>query len=161
MQSVGLFKRFLVMIYDGLLLFSLVFLSSALLMALYKFVIAPDALFELASTQASNRSLTDLGKLIGLIIVIINAITLGLFYYGWFWTHGGQTPGMKAWNLYLIKPNGKFVDWPLAIKRGLFAMVSWGAIGLGFTWILLNRENLAWHDILTDTKIIRHKPKSK
>ena len=161
MQPVGLFKRILVMSYDGLLLFSLIFLSSAILMGLYKFLIAPDVLFQLSSAQTGGRLLTQLGQLIGLVLVCINALCLGLLYFGWFWTHGGQTPGMKAWNLYLIKPDGKFVDWPLAIKRGLFAIGSWAPLGLGFTWILINRQHLAWHDMLTDTKVVRHKPAAK
>lgn len=161
MQSVGLFKRIIVMLYDGILLFSVVFLSSAILMALYKFAIAPDVLFETSSTPSNARIMTELGRLIGLALVCLNALFLSLFYFGWFWTHGGQTPGMKAWNLYLIMPDGKFVNWQLAMKRGLMALLSWAPLGLGFTWILLNRQKLAWHDMLTNTRVVRHKPTAK
>lgn len=160
MRTVGFFKRLLIMIYDGLLLFSLVFLSSALIAAIFKFVLAPDALMQATSIGAAP-TLNPTGKLIGSVLVAINSIAVSIFYFGWFWTHGGQTPGMKAWSLYLVKPDGKFVDWPLAIKRCIFAALSWAALGLGFTWILLNRRRRAWHDILSNTQIVHHKPSTK
>lgn len=145
------------MIYDGLLLFSLVFLSSALLMAIYKFGIAPDSFFKADPAQANSRVMTDFARVLGLVVVGINAIGVSYYYYGWFWTHGGQTPGMKAWNLYLIKPDGKFIGWGLAAKRYSVSLLSWAALGLGFTWILLNRQQLAWHDSLTNTRIVKHR----
>jgi len=103
MQTVGLFKRLLVMIYDGLLLFSLVFLSSALLMAVYKFGIAPDSFIEISQKDGNTRILTPFARVLGLVIVGLNTVAVSYFFFGWFWTHGGQTPGMKAWSLYLIK----------------------------------------------------------
>jgi uncharacterized RDD family membrane protein YckC len=78
---------------------------------------------------------------------------------------------MRAWRLYLIRPNGKFPDWRIALLRYVLALCSWGlvagfllaaqikfwylAIGLGFTWILLNPGKLAWHDIFSNTRIVQ------
>jgi len=159
MQTVGLFKRLLVMIYDGLLLFSLVFLSSALLMAVYKFGIAPDSFIEISQKDGNTRILTPFARVLGLVIVGLNTVAVSYFFFGWFWTHGGQTPGMKAWSLYLIKPDGKFIGWGLAARRYVASLLSWAVFGLGFTWILLNRSQLAWHDSLTNTRIVKHKSK--
>jgi len=160
MQTVGLFKRLVVMAYDGLLLFSVVFLSSALLMAIYKFLLAPETFFIASSLAAPDKTptLTIFARNLGLVITALNTLAISFFFFGWFWTHGGQTPGMKAWNLYLVKPNGKFIDWNLALKRYLAALLSWTIAGMGFSWILLNRGKLAWHDMLTNTRIVRHKP---
>lgn len=147
------------MIYDGLLLFSLVFLSSALLMAVYKFGIAPDSFIEISQKEGNTRILTPFARVLGLVIVGLNTVAVSYFFFGWFWTHGGQTPGMKAWSLYLIKPDGKFIGWGLAARRYAASLLSWAVFGLGFTWILLNRSQLAWHDSLTNTRIVKHKSK--
>lgn len=161
MQSIGFFKRLLIIIYDGLLVFAVIFFTSAVLMGLFQWL-APSSIY-LAPSDLDNpslRELSSLGRLLGGALVGLNCLLVSFFFYAWFWTHGGQTLGMRAWNLYLIKPDGKFIDWPTAAKRYLIALVSWAALGLGFTWILLNRDKLSWHDILTNTKIV-HVPVKK
>jgi len=158
MQSIGLFKRLIVIIYDGLLLISVAFFSSALIMAVFTWL-GPDAFF-VAPDPAHPKLLerSELGRLVGGALVSINVVAVSFFFYGWFWTHGGQTLGMKAWNLYLVKPDGKFIDWGTAFKRYLAALLSWACLGLGFTWALLNKRNRTWHDIFTNTQIVKAKP---
>jgi uncharacterized RDD family membrane protein YckC len=155
MQTIGLFKRLLVMVYDGLLLVAVGFFTSALLMGLFTWF-GPDAFF--ATPDPTNPELlerSDLGRLVGGIIVSVNVVCVSFFFYGWFWTHGGQTLGMKAWSLYLIKPDGKFIDWKTAFKRYIVALMSWACLGLGFTWVLLDSRKRSWHDIATNTQIIK------
>jgi len=155
MQTIGFFKRLLVMTYDGLLLTSVVFFSSAVLMGFFTWL-GPDAFF--ATPDPANPNLierSDLGRLIGGILVTINVFCVSFFFYGWFWTHGGQTLGMKAWKLYLVKPDGKFIDWNTAFKRYLASLLSWACLGLGFTWALLDARKRTWHDILTNTMIVK------
>lgn len=161
MQTIGLFKRLLVMIYDGLLLIAVAFFTSALLMGLFTWL-GPDAFFtspDSASPNLIERS--DLGRMVGGAIVSINIFCVSFFFYGWFWTHGGQTLGMKAWNLYLVKPDGKFINWSTAFKRYIGAIISWACLGLGFTWILLDNKNRAWHDIFTNTQIVKSKQQAE
>lgn len=161
MQSIGLFKRILVIIYDGLLLVAVVFFTSALLMGLFTWL-GPDAFF--TSPDVENPNLierSDLGRIVGGIMVSANALCVSFFFYGWFWTHGGQTLGMKAWNLYLVKSDGKFIDWNTALKRYLAAALSWACLGLGFTWILLDARKRSWHDIATSTQIVKSKQQAE
>ncbi len=159
-KRIGLFKRILVMIYDGLLLFSLVFFTSAIWMLLFN-VLAPDSLYLDASKLHARKlaEFTQLGSQLAFGIVALNVLGVSFFFYGWFWTHGGQTLGMRAWSLYLTDPNGKFIDWPLAAKRYACALLSWLPFGLGFLWVLVHSKRMAWHDSLTNTQIIYHKPK--
>lgn len=158
MKKVGFLKRILVAMYDGLLLTAVVFFSLALVMAVF-IAIAPPSFFVDPSLLENPRmlELTELGRLVGSIIFIIHCFAVSFFFYGWFWTHGGQTLGMRAWNLYLIKPDGKFINWKIAAKRYISAILSWTLFGLGFTWILINKKKLAWHDITSNTQII-HAP---
>ena len=139
MNTIGFFKRLLIICYDGLLLLGVVFLASLF------FPLLPDAF----NFSFAGKVLKGL-YLLGIIFL----------FYGWFWTHGGQTLGMKVWNLYLVKGDGKFINWQTALVRFIAAIFSWAAIGLGFTWILLDRRRRAWHDIISGTQIL-HVPAKK
>lgn len=154
MKSVGLIKRLIVIIYDGLLLAGVVLVAFA---PLY---------FLLSMTSSEFQQST-------LVFAIKSTyiLTVCFLFYGWFWTHGGQTLGMKAWNLFLVNPQGKFISWPQALTRYIAAWCSWGfaagmlylagidrwylAIGLGFTWMLTNRTRLTWHDIISNSRIVQ------
>jgi len=160
MRKIGFFKRILVAIYDGLLLVAVTFFTLALVMGLF-ITVAPDNFFIDPSLVENPKMIqfTNLGRLAGSIIFIAHCLVVSFFFYGWFWTHGGQTLGMRAWNLYLIKPDGKFIDWKIAAKRYVAAILSWAFFGLGFTWILLNKQKLTWHDFLSNTQIVYSAPK--
>lgn len=162
MKKIGFIKRILVAGYDGLLLVAVTFFSLALVMALFVWL-APSSFFIDPSLLETPKmiELSDLGRLVGSSIFVVHCVAVSFFFYGWFWTHGGQTLGMRAWNLYLIKEDGKFIDWKIAAVRYCAALVSWAVFGLGFTWILLNSRKLAWHDIATKTQIIYSAPKKE
>ena len=154
MKNVGLIKRMVVLVYDGLLLLGVTLFGYALVFLVLQ--LFPHE-FE--------------ASLFGKIIKVIYLLMATFFFYGWFWTHGGQTLGMKVWNLYLIDQNGKFINWPIAATRYCAALISWGAIpgilylaeverwylaiGLGFAWSLIDKYNLSWHDIVTSTRIVQ------
>lgn len=135
-ETIGLTKRLLVIVYDALLLIAVLILS------LIVFAFVPQEF----KTHIVVQSIAG-----------VYMFFVAFLFYGWFWTHGGQTLGMKTWHLYLIDKNGKFIDWNTAFKRYCLAIISWLALGLGFTWILLSREKLAWHDLLTGTRIVKYK----
>ena len=160
MKKIGFFKRILVATYDGLLLIAVTFFTLALVMGVF-IAVAPDSFFIDPSHLENPKMLqfTDLGRLVGSITFVAHCLAVSFFFYGWFWTHGGQTLGMRAWNLYLIKPDGKFINWKIAAKRYCVALLSWAFFGLGFTWILLNRQKLTWHDIASNSQIVFSPPK--
>ena len=74
-------------------------------------------------------------------------------YFGWFWTHGGQTLPMKAWRLRVLRHDGAPLAWPRALHRYVLAMLSFLAAGLGFWWAFFDREKLFLHDRLAGTYI--------
>lgn len=80
------------------------------------------------------------------------------FYFGVSWTRGGQTLGMRAWKIKVIK-NVAAEDTDLsaldALKRFVFAGLSWLCLGLGFLWALINQDGLTWHDKLSQTRLVR------
>jgi uncharacterized RDD family membrane protein YckC len=74
-------------------------------------------------------------------------------FFGWFWTHGGQTLGMRAWKLRVRKEsNGKDtsgtqatperLNWPDANRRFAAALLVWigaGALAIPLTWWITNQ----------------------
>lgn len=71
-----------------------------------------------------------------------------------FWIRGGQTLGMRAWRLRVVRNDGAGLGFRDALLRYLCAILSWAALGLGFLWILRDRDKLAWHDRLSKTRLV-------
>ena len=84
----------------------------------------------------------------------IYLLSVSFGFFAWSWTHGGQTLGMRAWRLRLIRRDGASLSWRIAAARFACAGLSWLCLGLGFIWILLDKDRQAWHDRLTGTEII-------
>ena len=80
------------------------------------------------------------------------------FYFGISWTRGGQTLGMRAWKIKVVKNiAGKDTDLSAldALQRFVFAALSWMCLGLGFLSALIDKDRLTWHDKLSRTRLIR------
>lgn len=75
-------------------------------------------------------------------------------FYGWFWTHGGQTLGMRAWRLKLLDNHGRTATWRHSIIRVAAAFVSASALGLGYLWALIDKDRLTWHDHWSGTRLV-------
>ena len=76
-------------------------------------------------------------------------------FFGWFWTHGGQTLGMRAWKIRVVTYSGQPLDWQQAFFRYMAAIISWLFLGAGFFAALLDAERLTWHDRFSRTRLIR------
>ncbi|QFY42928.1 RDD family protein [Candidatus Methylospira mobilis] len=85
----------------------------------------------------------------------IGLLLLCFLFFGYCWTHGGQTLGMKAWKIRLIGSDGSQVGWFQSAIRFIAALLSASAFGLGFLWALFDRQAQCWHDIVSGTKLVR------
>lgn len=83
----------------------------------------------------------------------IYLLTVSFFFYGWFWTHGGQTLGMRAWRIKVLTLKLEPVSWGQALLRFSFAIVSMAFFGLGFLWVLIDKNHRGWHDYLSRTAL--------
>lgn len=50
---------------------------------------------------------------------------VGLGFFGWFWVHGGQTLGMRAWRLQVRRLDGASLRWPVAAVRYAVMLATW------------------------------------
>ncbi len=128
LPSVSLLRRLTAIFYDSLLLFSVLFFVAALA-------------YPITHGQVS----------FGYQIYLLAASFL---YFAWQWIHGGQTLGMKAWRIQLVSSDGKPVTWQQTGWRFFIAIVSWLALGIGFLWAVFDKQQRAWHDWGSDTRIV-------
>lgn len=128
----SLLRRFAAICYDSLLLLSVLFFAA------------------LPLTILSGEAVHS-----GQLSFQLYLLAVCFFYFGWQWTHGGQTLGMKAWRLKIINENDAAgITWTTSAVRFIAAMLSLLCAGLGFIWALFDRQQLAWHDRLSNTRIV-------
>ena len=77
-----------------------------------------------------------------------------MVFFSWFWMHGGQTLGMRAWRMKLLSRDGCKVSLKQALIRCAGALLSILALGLGYLWALIDRDGLSWHDRLSGTRLV-------
>lgn len=125
-------RRLAAILYDSLLLLALLFIASALWLL-----------------RSGGQSTPGFNPWLTLYLVMIS-----FAFFAWFWSHGGQTLGMRAWRIRLQNRNpGPFSLWQLAL-RFIVAIISWLPFGLGFLWSLFDKERLTWHDRYSMTELV-------
>jgi uncharacterized RDD family membrane protein YckC len=89
----------------------------------------------------------------GNLFFIAYLFIVSWLFYAWFWTHGGQTIGMRAWKVYLLSEKQNIISWRQATIRFAAAFLSWIPLGLGFWWPYLRNNNTNWRDKLSATHL--------
>lgn len=140
-------------VYEGLLMFGVVFISGYLF-----------------STLSQTRNALDNRHALQAFVFVVFGI-----YFVWFWARG-QTLAMKTWNIRVVDTSGKLISQKRAMLRYLLSwmwflpplLASWllglpakeGAVlTLGWVaiWAILARfhpQRQFWHDALAGTRLI-------
>ena len=82
-------------------------------------------------------------------------LTLAGSFFCTFWVHGGQTLGMRAWRIRVVRNDGKRLTWLQAIGRFAAGIVAAGPAGLGLWWSVFDPRKRGWHDRWTQTRVVR------
>jgi len=135
----GLLRRLGAIVYDSMLVIAVVFVAFAML---YLPLAAGFGIVDI----------NDTGQYKYLFFVYIIVVTVG--FHIWFWTHGGQTLGMRTWSMKLFSEEGGKVSTRQALIRYLVAIVSFLAFGLGFLWSLFDKDKRSWHDMASSTRLV-------
>ena len=82
---------------------------------------------------------------------------LGLAYFLWFWSaHGsGQTPGMRALRLRVIRTDGTYMSVGRAFLRNVGFGISALVLGIGLLWVAFDPNKQGWHDKMADTYVVK------
>jgi len=127
----GLLRRLLAMCYDLLLLFSALLVATALVMI------------------ATRGTLSYHNPFFRTFLFLIC-----YSFYNWFWLHGGQTLGMRAWRLRVQRRDGRPISIWQALLRFMTAIPSLALGGLGFFWMLLDPEKMTVYDRISESVIV-------
>ncbi|RRH90567.1 RDD family protein [Variovorax beijingensis] len=157
----GLWRRMACWLYEGMLLFAVVFVAGWLF----------STLGQMRDAMDSRRHLLQ-----AFLFVVFGV------YFVWFWTRG-QTLAMKTWNIRIVDAHGRPITQTRALARYLLSWIwflpplaaiapfklSGGEstvliFGWVAVWALLARfhpERQFWHDAWAGTRLITSKPMSR
>lgn len=140
MSPPSLLRRLAAIVYDTLLLISVLFVATALMLPFN-----------------AGQAISPLYR--GYYWLYL--LTISFLFYGWFWTHGGQTLGLRAWKMRVSTPEGQCISWRQSLVRFGVAILSWSCFGLGFLWSLFDAQKRCWHDRLSHTTLFYQPPQKE
>ena len=135
LQPASLLRRLAALSYDALLLVGLVFSFTLLVVVV---------------AEALGRPVRP-----GSVWFQLSVTALVAAFFCGCWVHGGQTLGMRAWRIRVLRDDGARLTWARAIARFAAALVAALPAGLGFWWSMLDETGRAWHDRWTRTRVVR------
>jgi len=110
-------------------------------------------LFYLVGGVSSN------GKASGLFVVVYAIVLIAsILYFPYFWTRPeGQTLGMRAVKIRVIKTDGSKVTVGSAILRYIGMILNSIIFGLpiGWIWAAFDKNKQGWHDKIAGTYVVK------
>jgi len=144
--AAGLMRRLAAMFYDSLL-------CIALMMVVTLFY--QQVLLRLLYGSDQLKVLADAGRL-DIDPLLSTLLLFSLFgFFAKFWTHNGQTLGMQVWGVRVQNADGSAISLWQALLRFVVAIGSWLFAGLGFLWLLWDKQGRTWHDIYSDSRVVQ------
>jgi len=157
LRAPALFPRMGSWLYEGLLLFGVVFIAGYLF-----------------GTLTQTRNAMDNRLALQAFLFCVLAV-----YFVWFWTRG-QTLAMKTWRIRVVDIRGRALTQQRALLRYLLVWIwcgpplftaylqSWGLAGTSgvfFVWVAvwaalshLHPKKQFWHDELAGTRLVDYRP---
>ena len=82
---------------------------------------------------------------------------LGVAYYVYFWTAsgGGQTLGMRLFNIKVVKTDGGSLTIGGALIRYVMLIVSFACLFIGVIWAAFDANKQGWHDKVAGTYVVK------
>jgi len=126
-ERVGFVTRTAAILIDGILIWIVAFILSVLL-----------AGGEQLRTQGINT-----------------LVSLAYFLYFWSSSGGGQTLGMRALNVRVIKTSGAPLTLTDALIRYIGLIVSVVCLFIGVLWVIFDAQKQGWHDKIASTYVVK------
>jgi uncharacterized RDD family membrane protein YckC len=134
--SPSLLRHLAVMLYDSFLVIALIFVVNAIALGV--------------TVKLSDGQQDVVDPLVGQILTVLCI----LIFFSAFWLKSGQTLGMQAWRIKLVRIGGGQPSLAQAVIRCFAAAPSAACLGLGYLWRLFDRNNRYWHDYLSGTELV-------
>ncbi len=144
LPAAGLGRRLIALTYDAFLIAAIWFVTGGLWVILYPYTGLPTEDIN-GVTRATPAMLH--GVLFPLLLLETWA------FYAWFWLHGGQTLGMRAWKLMTRDYRRRPMTLAQTLVRFVGGALSWGLAGGGYL-LALFPPNQTLHDRLSATETV-------
>lgn len=138
-------RRLAAMFYDSLLCIALMMVTTGIYMMISKAIIGTE---QYKAMNDSGQTAQD--PLLSSVLFIV----LFLFF-AYFWTKNGQTLGMQVWHIRIQNKNGTSLRWLQALLRFFMAAVSIACFGLGYLWMLFDKQDRTWQCIFSESEVVR------
>ena len=109
------------------------------------------------ATMEGNRlvSVTTPAAVISAVIFVIAGV-IGLLYFPFFWQRSGQTPGMRPFDLFVVRDtDGSSIGWGTALVRLIGLWIAGAVFYLGFIWIFIDKRRRGWQDLIAGTIVVK------
>lgn len=82
---------------------------------------------------------------------------LSIAYFVYFWSKagGGQTLGMRALNIRVVKTDGSQLDYVGAFIRYIGFIISCIPLFIGLIWAAFDGQGQGWHDKIANTYVVK------
>lgn len=121
----GFLRRFAAIIYDWLVAIAVGMVAAmvilVILLILFQMDYLPKQGYEHFNDLVQNSMMLTLGiqSWVGLWICV---------FFAWFWRHGGQTIGMRAWRIRLFTTDDTVLTYPRVLLRMFFSFLGVGTV---------------------------------
>jgi len=75
-------------------------------------------------------------------------------YFVAFWSTTGQTLGMRALRITLVRDDGRPLSWAIGLLRYVGYVLSIIPLCLGILWVLWDPKKQGWHDKIAGTLVV-------
>lgn len=140
----GLWRRLIALTYDAFLILAIWFISGGIWVLVYPHTGLPSE-----SINGVTRAAPHMLHYVLFPIMILEAWG----FYAWFWLHGGQTLGMRAWKIMSRDVRRQPMKLWQTVVRFLAGFFSWGALGGGYL-LALATPYQTLHDRLSATETV-------
>jgi uncharacterized RDD family membrane protein YckC len=83
------------------------------------------------------------------------AVSAHMLYFIYFHEASGQTPGKMLLGVRVIQATGEEMTFGISFLRWAGYLISFVFWGIGFLWVMFDREKQGWHDKIAGTVVIR------
>ena len=109
------------------------------------------------ATMEGNRlvSVTPVAAVVATVRFILAGV-VGLLYFPFFWARNGQTPGMRPFDLFVVRDSdGGAVRWGTALLRLIGLWIAAAVFYLGFIWVFIDKRRRGWQDLIAGTIVVK------
>lgn len=90
------------------------------------------------------------------IIPFVAVVVVPLVYVPWYWSRGGQTPGMKAMGIRVVRDSD---GGPVSVGSAILRLIGYWVSGVvfysGYIWIFVDKRRRGWHDLIAGTVVVK------